>query len=330
MPLSLASLVCHDWLVDDPAQFRRSFRGSFLRALGSLSRCLPPSRTKNRLGRLIAYLLGDPAAVLGAIGDVRLWLRPADRTASEAFWSGQYEDTVTSLLVALLSPGMTIVDAGANVGMLGLRLGARLRTLGSGRVMLFEPVPANVQLLKASIRANALEPFCDVYAIGLSDSVGTATLLVEAKGRRSGNAGLFEPEHQRRHVTPTLIPLRTLDEVLGDIGDPPVHLMKLDVEGGELALLRGAGLTIARTRPLIFGEFHPGLLPRRGGTIVDIVELLAPYGYHAFAIRGLRTLVEVTPEPGRGDLLFAVPEKLAHALHRCGRGWTIDEPLRIA
>ena len=79
------------------------------------------------MGRLAAYLLGDPPAVQGSIGGLRVWLRPADRTASAAFWSGRFEEDFVALLTAVLEPGMTVVDAGANVGMVGLRLAAHLR-----------------------------------------------------------------------------------------------------------------------------------------------------------------------------------------------------------
>src|SRR5580704_11021291 len=131
-----------------------------LSKLGSWSRRLPPSRQKNRLGRVTAYLLGDPPAAQASVGGIRLWLRPADRTASGAFWSGKYEEESTELLTGLLEPGMTVVDAGANVGMIGLRLADRLRTLGAGRVLLVEPIPANMWLLKASLRSNHLEDYC--------------------------------------------------------------------------------------------------------------------------------------------------------------------------
>ena len=285
-------------------------RARVLGALGSLSRRLPPSRNKNRLGRLTAYLLGDPPAIRGSIGGLSLWLRPADRTASEGIWSGCYEDGLTQLLLDLLEPGMTVVDAGSNVGMIGLRLADRLRTLGSGHVFLVEPIPANVNLLTASVQLNHLEAFCTVCEVGLADAIGSATLLVEGKSKRSGNAGRWAPEGHRRSLTKATIPLRTLDDLVRDAGDPRIDLMKLDVEGAELSLLRGATRSLEKGRPLIFGEFHPGLMPRHGGTFADVMALLSPIGYQAFAISGRRNLVEIAPEPGRGDVLLATSERL--------------------
>ena len=305
-------------------QPRPRFNARTLEVLGALSRRLPPSRNKNRLGRLAAYLLGNPPAAKGAMGDLRLWLRPADRTASEAFWSGCFDEPLVELLTALIQPGMIVVDAGANVGMVGLRLAARLRALGAGRVLCVEPIPANVRLLRASVQLNQLDRFCSVFEVGLADTTGAATLLAEGGHRRSGNAGLVAPSGRQRHLTKTTILLRTLDDLLHDEGDPAIDLMKLDVEGAELALLRGAARTIENSRPLIFGEFHAKLMPRQGGTFVDVMKLLAPFGYRVLARAGPRHLVEVRPQSGHGDVLLATPEKLPHMIAHPNGEWRLD------
>jgi len=272
---------------------------------------------------VIAYLLGDPPAVQGAVGGLRVWLRPADRTASEAFWSGCYEDNITDVLAAFLSPGATVVDAGANVGLIGLRLADRLRTLRAGRVLLVEPVPANVRLLEASIATNQLEAFCTVFDVGLADVSGVATLLVEGRKTRSGNAGPLAPNRYRGHLTETVVSLRTLDDLLREAREPRIDLIKLDVEGGELALLRGAIRSIEKDRPLIFGEFHPDLMPRLGATFIDVMALLAPLGYRAFAIAGRRHLVEVSADPRRGDVVLATSQTLRRLLAISGDDWLV-------
>jgi FkbM family methyltransferase len=296
------------------------------------------------LGRLIAYLLGDPPAAQGSIGELCLWLRPADRTASEAFWSGRYEDGLTNFLLALLEPGMTVVDAGANVGMIGLRLADQIRRLGSGHVFLVEPVPANACLLTASVQSNQLEDFCTVCEVGLADSAGSATLLVESRGARSGNAGvwalakrrrgltptaidagLWSLAGRRRSLTPTAITLRTLDDLVRDAGEPTIDLLKLDVEGAELSLLHGARRSIERSRPLIFGEFHPDLMSLHRSTFVDVMDFLAPIGYRAFAISSRRHLVEVPAEPGRSEVLLATSDRLERMTANRARDWHITD-----
>lgn len=298
-------------------------RARILAAAGTASRRLPRSTYKNRLGRLAAYLMGDPSAVQATFGGLRMWLRPADRTTSSAFWSGTYDDAITDVLAALLRRGGTVVDAGANVGLIGLRLAARVRVLGTGHVLLVEPVPANVKLLAASIEANGLDAFCTVFNVGLADATGSATLLVEGRRMRSGNAGLVPPPGHRRRLTETPIALRTLDDLVRDAGDPTIDIIKLDVEGSELAVLRGAMATIQRDRPIVFGEFYSVLMAHQGATFVDVMKLLAPLGYRAFAIVRRRHLVEVLAEPGRGDVLLATPEHLKTAIQTADGDWLV-------
>jgi FkbM family methyltransferase len=259
--------------------------------------------------------------VQGSIGELRLWLRPADRTTGEAFWSGRFEEDFVALLTALLDPGTTVVDVGANVGMIGLRLAARLRAFGAGRVLCVEPNPANAFLLRASVDLNDLDAFCAVFEVGLADKAGVAMLFAEGRGQRSGNGGLVAPKSRRR-LAKTAISLRTLDALLDDAGEPEIALIKVDVEGGELAVLRGGTRTIARCRPLILGEFHGELMARRGETFVDVMDLLVPFGYRAFAFAGRRHLVEVPPEPGRGGVLLATSEHLPRLIEN--RHWRVD------
>jgi FkbM family methyltransferase len=73
------------------------------------------------------------------------------------------------LLVTLLEPGWVVADVGANIGLIGLRLADHLRTLGSGKVLLFEPVPANNALLRRSLVANNLQQYAELFEVGLSD-----------------------------------------------------------------------------------------------------------------------------------------------------------------
>jgi FkbM family methyltransferase len=262
--------------------------------LGSRSRRLPESRTKNRLGRLAAYALGNPHAARASIANVPMLMRPADRTASSAFWSGHYEDRVVALLAGMLEPGMTVLDVGANIGLIGLRLADRLRVLGGGRVVFVEPMPGNVDLLRRSIALNEYGVFCEVLPMAASESPGTTTLFAEGHGR-SGNAIPFA----RRLSTPTVVVSGRLDDhVRGSVG-----LMKIDVEGAELAALRGAVNLIRESRPTIFGEFHVAYTAAHGHTFLDVMDFLAPFGYRAYRQVDGR-LIEAPPQPKMGDVLL--------------------------
>jgi FkbM family methyltransferase len=266
-----------------------------LQIAGNLSRRLPPSRFKNRVGRAIAYAVGDPPAVRADIGLVRYYLRPAGRTESGMFWSGEDENHVIDLLAALTPTTGTFVDIGANVGLVGLRVAALVRPK---RTILVEPIGANVRLLTESIRLTGLADGCVVLPFGLSDNARAAALYVEADVRRTGNAGPVP----RRGTTKVPITLRTLDESV----EGKIDVIKIDVEGEEPAVLAGGGRAIAASLPVIYGEFAD-VTPGRPSNIVAVMDTLGPLGYRIFAFLSDRHLVEVRPVAGRGNALLVPP-----------------------
>jgi FkbM family methyltransferase len=300
---------------------RVSLSGRIVGRVGNVSRRLPNLLWKNRIGRALAYCLGDPPAVPARFGGLTIWMRPASRSSSEAFWSGAYEQDFTDFLMALLEPGWVVADVGANLGLVGLPLGDRLRSLGSGKVLLFEPVPANNALLRRSLAENALQVYAQLFEVGLADHRTTAIITVEGRPGRSGNAVLQAPSTGHHQGTDVLIELDCLDDVLACHGQPNIDLVKVDVEGAEVAFLRGALATVDRCRPIIFGEFHSGLMPLHGTAFPDAIELLAPFEYRILAFKGRLHLVEVDAEPGRGDVVLVPHRRLAHFVERtseCG------------
>jgi FkbM family methyltransferase len=80
-----------------------------------------------------------------------------------------------------------------------------------------------------------------------------------------------------------LVPMQSLDQLCSDLGFHP-DLVKIDVEGYELAVRAGARAELARSRPKLFLEIHPGRMRQLGGSVGELVRLLAGLGY------GLRDL----------------------------------------
>jgi FkbM family methyltransferase len=74
------------------------------------------------------------------------------------------------------------------------------------------------------------------------------------------------------------VPMRSIDELCAELDFRP-DLAKIDVEGYELAVLAGARATLGRDRPLLFLELHPQWLRDLGGSVEEVVELLAGLGY---------------------------------------------------
>ena len=153
-----------------------------------------------------------------------------------------WEADVVRLLTDEVRAGMTVADVGANVGFHTVVLA---RLVGEqGRVHAFEPLPATVELL----RANLWRQRCDnatVHAVAVSDRAGIAHIAPDPHGR-SGAALAAEGEE---------VEAARLDDLLDGV---PLDLLKVDVEGAEPLVLRGAGRVLsASPRLLAIVEFRP-------------------------------------------------------------------------
>jgi FkbM family methyltransferase len=146
------------------------------------------------------------------------------------------------LLRRLLRPGMKVVDVGANIGYYLLLVESLVGP--GGTVACFEPEPDNVAELRRNVEANRLENV-RVFPVAVGNANGTVAL-------RSGiNSGVTADGSGDLRV-----PICRLDDVLTS----PVDFIKVDVEGYEGQVLKGAELILRRHRPALFIEIHPGFL----------------------------------------------------------------------
>lgn len=147
-----------------------------------------------------------------------------------------YEADILDEIARRVSGGV-LVDVGAMIGNHAAYFAAFVPNDG---IHAFEPLPANASLLRRN-----LPPFARwVHEVALSDWEGTGYIEAE-----SGNLG-----HAVMGRCGVAVRVRTLDSY----GLTDVSLLKVDVEGSEAAVLRGARDTIARCRPLIVIEDWPG------------------------------------------------------------------------
>ena len=199
---------------------------------------------------------------------------------------GPPEDTTTmAALRAVASRSRTIIDVGANVGRYSWFL--RRHARGDTTLIALEPHPGSARLLRGAIGG---VPGSMVLEVAAADTDGSAALIVPTGAFGSSIAGLAWIEsgpHGGSDVA-TRIAVRRLDGLIEDgtitvVG--PV-LMKIDVEGGEAKVLRGATDLLKRHRPIIYLECQASLLARIGGSPDDVWADLRRAGYRIFAIRG--------------------------------------------
>lgn len=223
----------------------------------------------------------------GRSGTVMLpWGLPVEIDASETIGMaitkiGVYDAIVPEAILRLCDPGETALDIGANIGM---NTGALALAAGpSGRVIAYEPHPKLHGGLQATIGRWAEShriTNIELRPLAVSDAAGTAALKIPIDfGENSGTASLSESAFEPGSKVETIeVPVVTLDDQFPDAGDR-IGVMKIDIEGHELAALRGAErlLSVGCVRDIIFEEHTP--LP------TPVSRLLEAHGYQIFLLR---------------------------------------------
>ncbi len=188
---------------------------------------------------------------------------------------GCFEPEETDMVRAHLKPGMTFLDVGANVGYFTLLAASLLRS--TGRIYSVEPSPSCSQRLANTVNANKLANV-KVERIGLSDEQGVKTLHIPPADARNHSPSMIAwPDNES---TPVDVPVRTLDEMLSEWNTGTIDLMKMDVEGHEPAILRGArrALESRRIRALLC-EFNAPYLRAADSSSRELYDTIIDAGF---------------------------------------------------
>lgn len=184
---------------------------------------------------------------------------------------GDYEVVKHRAIAAWLRPGQTMLDVGANKGDFTL-LAARI--VGpAGYVLAFEPEPDNCRWLRKSIAINGYTQLALVEA-ALSDENGETRLYL---GGKSGWHSL-EPGQSPERPSVAVRQCRLDDYLDAHHIDRRIHLMKIDVEGAELRVLRGAERTLRRKDVCLVMDLHPHL----GVDPSEVVEFLRSLDFEIY------------------------------------------------
>ena len=226
----------------------RSFPARVLRSL--LYRTLGKERMEAIVSRA-ARLLDLDLQVLGYRSAGILNYETAERSG-EAFLMQ------TVLRRTIIDPSPVLFDVGANVGEMASML---RQTFPSARVVAFEPNPVTFEALTKGV-GEAVE----CIAAGLGSTEGSGTLYCYRRDQQSGHASVYRDVFEiyegygvegARDLTSFEFPIRTLDAVCRELGIEKIDFLKIDVEGHEIEVLRGAtGMLAKRGISLIQFEFN--------------------------------------------------------------------------
>jgi FkbM family methyltransferase len=211
------------------------------------------------------------------------------------FRTGSYERGTLAVMAGVLRSGDRFVDVGANVGLMSL---VAARIVGpTGRVDAFEPLPEIRALLAASVDANRFSNVVvNDFALGSAPSVLSIHRHLEVN---RGSASLAWAGTS----TDTLsVRVETMDTAVPRLSSQPVSMIKIDVEGWELEVLKGGRAVLGRQpQPVLCIEFSR-LRPLQGGQLEDMVSLLEELGYLPFRLKANKSRASPLVRIGKDDL----------------------------
>jgi FkbM family methyltransferase len=194
------------------------------------------------------------------------------------YWFGTWEPPLSAWIARTLRPGDVFVDVGANFGYFTL-LGARAVAPG-GSVVAVEAAPETVRRLQENLARNR---------------AGDVRVVQAAAAAREGRIPFYrapwndaESSTVPREGTEPAgeVPALPLPRLLSDTELQRARVIKVDVEGGELAVLEGLRPAAGRLRPdaEIVVEAHRDMLAAQGASLSDLLELLHPAGFRPYEL----------------------------------------------
>jgi FkbM family methyltransferase len=202
---------------------------------------------------------------------------------------GLYEYWKTEWLKRIVRPGMSCVDVGANKGDFTLLMAAL--TGADGRVLSFEPDPENFRWLARTVSEGSLS-HVKLSSVALSDHEGEAIFY---PGKKSGWGTLrVDAARNSEERAPLSVQLRKLDDVLEGEAD----VIKIDVEGTERDVLRGALRTVRSPRLTVVMDLDSDDARERAETFA----LLEDAGFRLYRIGAELSPVDAA-DPGHPEIL---------------------------
>ena len=208
---------------------------------------------------------------------VKMKLDPEDLVPYVILSTGAFENASFDRVRAHLSPGSTFVDVGADFGIYSLRAAPIVGP--AGHVIAIEPNPESVQRLEANIAANG-DSMITVAPVACSDTDTMVDLYV-APHRNIGETSLSKTNaSQAGPVSRTYkVRARPLDDIIRESGVTRVDAIKIDVEGAEYLVLKGARQTLNRFHPVLLVEALDNQLRAMGSSFAEVSEFLRANGY---------------------------------------------------
>jgi FkbM family methyltransferase len=309
--IRLPSLV--QWLV----------RTAIISPLRWYFRYAPTTVGKDTLWKLASHLwwIEAPSVVARTVSGAYLRVDARDIVGRYLYYFGVWEPNLTAWLEQSLEPGDVFVDVGANVGYFSVLAG---RLVGDGGVVAFEAHPRTFELLEENVHRNGLVNVRTVCA-AVWDAPAMLELFSTA-GATVGASTVFTEWADRWNLsTVGSVPANRLSTLLTAEELAAARVIKVDVEGAELRVLRGVAGALGKCRDdlEIAVEVAPQLIARDGGSWDEMCQMLGEHGYtprlmrndysaRAYYRRGDVSSLEPMKVPARAEQFDVVFSRRSH------------------
>lgn len=216
------------------------------------------------------FFPGTPIRIRVAPG---FWWKAAADVVGDGLFDGSFERAERRFVNAFLKPGMVVLDVGAHHGLYSL---LSSRVVGaSGKVIAFEPSPRERERLQEHLLMNHTQNV-EIVPIALGSDSGRKELVLAADAGYNTLAAQALVTSSDRAAVDVL----SLDEFVAGRSLPEIDLIKVDVEGGELDVLRGAESMLRKLpRPVLLCEVEDRRTEPWGYAARDIIRHLQSRGF---------------------------------------------------
>jgi FkbM family methyltransferase len=232
------------------------------------------------------------------------WLAYNDFLGAHTFCGTGFEDNEQLFLLSYLQKGMTVIDIGAHHGFYTLLASTKVGS--QGQVIAFEPSPRELAKLKTHLSLNKCQNV-QVVEVALGAEEGKVNMFVCTE--HSGLNSLRLPNADTK-ATEVEIKQIKLDDYLAEKQINHVDFVKMDVEGGELSVLKGAeNILLNKLRPLILYEIQDIRTTPWGYKAVELYQFLKDHDYKSYHVTSNGRLLPCADKKEFDDNLIAVPEE---------------------
>lgn len=240
-----------------------------------------------RILRVSNYYLqkqdNEKYSVVNFMSSLKLKVNKYSYMGGSIYWSGFHHLNELLLLKNLSKPNMTFFDIGANLGEFTVFMAAQLC---NGVVYSFEPLSANRKILEENIRINNLKNVkVFPFGLGYEDMIVPLYTNSESNVHHGINEGLSSVyKSETRAEFQENIELRNLD-LLHLQGLNRMDIVKIDVEGSELSVLKGMRSHIIKFKPILMIEFNDDTFLSAGYNSNDLIKFISELGYNLYTFK---------------------------------------------